>query len=71
MIKVQFVQPAHQLQILGRNWPRHVVDRAPRDAQRLRLSDHWKCMIAVNHLFALNNPAFVSAPDKKSWGWPR
>jgi hypothetical protein len=24
-------------------------------------------VIAVDHLFALSNPAFVSAPDKKSF----
>ncbi len=64
---MQFIEAAHQLHVLGRNRPRHVVNRAARDAQRLHLPGDWKSMIAVNHLFALSNPAFVSAPDKKSF----
>jgi hypothetical protein len=64
---MQFVEAAHQLQILGRDRPRLVVDRAASDAERLRLTGDRKFVIAVDHLFALSNPAFVSAPDKKSF----
>ena len=67
VIEMQFVEAAHQLQILGRDRPQHVVDRAARDAQRLRLPGDRKIVIAVDHLFALSNPALVSAPDKKSF----
>jgi len=67
MMEMQFVEAPHQLQILGRNRPRRVVNRAARDTQRLRLPGDRKIVIAVDHLFALSNPAFVSRPDKKSF----
>ncbi len=67
MFEMQFVEAAHQLEVLGRNRPRLVVDGAAGDPQRLRLPGDRKIVIAVDHLFALSNPAFVSAPDKKSF----
>ncbi len=67
VIEMQFVEPAHQHHILGRDRPRREIDRATRDSQRLRLSSDRKIVIAVDHLFAPSHPALVSAPDKISF----
>ena len=66
-IEMQLVKAAHQLQVLVRDRLRLVIDRAPRKAERLRLPDNREVVAAVDHRFALSNPAFVSAPSKKSF----
>ncbi|MHC2562125.1 hypothetical protein ACVIVD_004119 [Bradyrhizobium liaoningense] len=64
---MQLIEPTHQGKVLGRNWPRFIVDRAASQLQDLRLAHDRKIMIAVDHRFALSRPALVSAPDKKSF----
>jgi hypothetical protein len=66
MIEMQFVDTPHELQILGRDRPRLVIDRAAGDAERSRLAGDGEFVAAVDHRFTLSNPALVSAPDKKS-----
>ena len=64
---MQFVDPAHDREVLGRDRPGHVVDAAPADVQNLRLPGDGKIVIAVDHRFALSMPALLSAPSKKSF----
>jgi hypothetical protein len=66
IIEMQFVEAAHELQILGRNRPRLVIDRAPRKAEHPCLPLDREGMAAVNHRFALSRPALLSALSKKS-----
>ncbi len=66
IIEMQLIEPTHQGKVLGRNWPRFIVDRAASQLQDLRLAHDRKIMIAVDHRFALSRPALVSAPDKKN-----
>jgi len=65
VIEMQFVEPPHDFQILGRYGPRLVIDGAPANAERLRLPGDRKVVIPVDHRFALSMPALVSAPSKK------
>ncbi|MEY9491129.1 hypothetical protein ABIF33_000149 [Bradyrhizobium elkanii] len=67
IIEMQLIEPTHQGKVLGRNWPRFIVDRAASQLQDLRLAHDRKIMTAVDHRFALSRPALVSAPDKKSF----
>src|SRR5271157_3286236 len=64
---MQFVEAAHDPQILGRGWPGFVVDGAPADAERLGLPGDRQVVLTVDHRLALSNPALVSAPSKKSF----
>ena len=64
---MQFVDPAHQGQIGGRNRPGQVIDAAPADPQSLRLPADRQIMRAIDHRFALSRPALLSAPAKKSF----
>ena len=63
---MQFIDPAHARQVLGRYRPRLVIDVAAADVQNLRLPGDWKIVRTVDHRFALNKPALVSAPSKKT-----
>lgn len=61
IIEMQLIEPTHQGKVLGRNWPRFIVDRAASQLQDLRLAHDRKIMTAVDHRFALSRPALVCA----------
>src|SRR3954463_2008860 len=65
-LEMQFVHPAHQREVGGRSWPWQVIDAAPADVEHPGLSGDRQIMRAVDHRFALSNPALPSAPAKKS-----
>ena len=67
VVEMQFVEAAHDPQILGRSWPGFVIDGAPADAERLGLPGDRQVVLTVDHRLALSNPALVSAPSKKSF----
>ena len=67
VVEMQFVEAAHDPQILGRGWPGFVVDGAPADAERLGLPGDRQVVLTVDHRLALSNPALVSAPSKESF----
>src|SRR5499425_979119 len=64
---MQPVETAHDRKVRLRHRPRPVVDAAAADAQNLRLLGDRQIVRAVDHRFALSNPALVSAPSKKSF----
>ena len=66
-LQMQFVDPPHEAQVLGRDRTRLVIDRAPADVQNLRLAGNREIVRPVDHRFALSKPALVSAPSKKSF----
>ena len=67
IVEMQFVDPPHDGEVLRRDGPRLVVDGASADVQRLRLPREGEIVTFVDHRFALNKPALVSAPSKKSF----
>jgi hypothetical protein len=67
VFQMQFVDAAHQREVLGRHRPRLVVDAAAADVQNLDLTDDRKVVVAVDHRFTLSMPALMSAPSKKSF----
>src|SRR6185295_2783993 len=64
---MQPVETPHDRNIGVRHRARQVVDTATADAQNLRLPGDRQIVLGVDHRFALNNPALVSAPSKKSF----
>ena len=64
---MQFVDPPHQSKVSRRHWPRQVVHAATADVEDFRLLADRQIVCAVDHRFALSNPALVSAPSKKSF----
>src|ERR1700722_4759946 len=66
-LQVQSVEPSHDREVGFRHRPRQVVDAATTDVQSLRLLGDRKIVCTVDHRFALNSPALVSAPSKKSF----
>src|SRR5262245_24813715 len=66
-LQMQLVQPPHQRKIASRDRTRLVVEAAAADPEHSRLLGQRKIVVAVNHRFALSNPALVSAPSKKSF----
>src|ERR1700692_1925718 len=69
-LQMQFVDPPHDAQVFGRDRTGLVIDRAPADAQNLRLAGNRENVRSVDHRFALSKPALVSAPSKKSFSAP-
>src|SRR4029077_336755 len=67
VVEMQFVDPAHDRQIPRRYWPRLVVQAAPAELQKLRLTRQRQGMRTVDHRLALSMPALLSAPSKKSF----
>src|SRR5664280_2293732 len=67
ILQVQPIETLHDRQIGGRYRARQVIDAAPADLQNLRLLCDRQIVLAVDHRFALSNPALVSAPSKKSF----
>ena len=57
---MQTVEPPHDRKVGLRHRPRQVVDAAAADAQNLGLLADRQVVSAVDHRFALSNPAFCS-----------
>ena len=66
-VQMQFVDAPHDRQVRGWYGPGLVVDAAAADVQNLCLTGDGKIVAAVDHRFALNMPALMSAPSKKSF----
>src|SRR5471032_2574230 len=67
ILQVQPIETLHDRQIGGRYRARLVIDAAAADLQNFRLLGDRQIVLAVDHRFALSNPALVSAPSKKSF----
>jgi hypothetical protein len=63
-LQMQLVNPPHQSEVGGRHRPWQVVDAATADVQSFRLLGDRQIVCTVDHRFALNSPALVSAPSK-------
>jgi hypothetical protein len=66
-LQMQPVETPHDREIGVRHPSRQVISAAAADLQNLRLPGDRQIMLAVDHRFALSNPALVSAPSKKSF----
>src|SRR6266576_2567440 len=66
-LQVQPVKTPHDREISVRHRARQVIDAAAADLQNFRLPGDRQIVLAVDHRFALSNPALVSAPSKKSF----
>src|SRR5674476_640463 len=66
-LQMQPIEMPHDREIGVRYRARQVIDAAAADLQNLRLLCDRKIVLAVDHRFALSNPALVSAPSKKSF----
>jgi len=64
---MQLVVPPHHRQIGGCHRPRLIIEAAAAQLQQRCLPGQRKFVAAVDHRFALNRPALLSAPDKKSF----
>ena len=64
-LQMQPVETSHDRNIGVRHRARQVVDTATADAQNLRLLGDRQIVLTVDHRFALNKPALLSAPSKK------
>ncbi|MGY2933169.1 hypothetical protein ACVWZ6_002771 [Bradyrhizobium sp. GM6.1] len=62
---MQPIETPHDREIGVRHRARQVIDAATADLQDFRLLRDRQIVLAVDHRFALNNPALVSAPSKK------
>src|SRR5664279_2550757 len=67
ILQVQPIETLHDCKIGGRYRARQVIDAAATDLQNFRLLGDRQIVLAVDHRFALSNPALVSAPSKKSF----
>lgn len=68
IFQMQLVDPAHEREIGVRGRARQVIDAAPADPERLRLSAKAQPMVTADHRFALGDrPALPSATAKKSF----
>jgi len=73
VLQVQHINAAHECQIGITGRSRQVIHRAPADALQLGLASDGEVVFALDHGFALNNPALASARLKKSLSsvsWP-
>ena len=66
-LQMQPVKTPHDRQVGLRHRSRQVIDAAAADAQNLGLLGDRRIVRAVDHRFALSNPALLSAPSKKSF----
>src|SRR5215468_1593124 len=57
----------HDRQLRLRHRPWQIVDTATTDVESFCLFADRQIVLAVNHRFALSNPALLSAPSKKSF----
>jgi hypothetical protein len=75
VVQMQFVDLAHQPQILVRDRARMVVDRAAADAQDFGLLLDGKIVLGIDHRLALSSSAFHPAnedlfAETRSWSAP-
>src|SRR5258708_695622 len=64
----QSVWRPHRVHWRRSAWTRQIINAAAADLQNVRLLGDRQIVLAVDHRFALSNPALVSAPSKKlSW----
>jgi hypothetical protein len=66
-LQMQLIEPPHQRKVCIRHRRRFVVDAAQAGAEERRLLRQRKPVVAVDHRFALGNPALPSARSKKSF----
>ena len=66
-LQMQPVEPPHDGKVGLRHRPRQVVHAAAADIQSFRLLADRQVVCTVDHRLALNSPALVSAPSKKSF----
>src|SRR5262252_504967 len=66
-LQMQPVEPAHDRKVRLRYRPRPIVDAAAANVQNFGLRRDRQVVGAVDHRFALSNPALVSASSKKSF----
>jgi hypothetical protein len=66
-IEMQLIDPPHQGKIGSRHWARQIIDASLADTMRFGLPGGREFVLAVDHIFALSNPALVSAPSKNSF----
>src|SRR5258708_9674173 len=66
-LKVQPIQMPHDREVGRRHRARQIINAAAADLQNVRLLGDRQIVLAVDHRFALSNPALVSAPSKKSF----
>src|SRR5260370_12959 len=60
-------QKPHDREVGRRQRARQIINAAAADLQNVRLLGDRQIVLAVDHRFALSNPALVSAPSKKSF----
>jgi len=61
---LQFVDPAHRLEVVFADRTRFVVQAAPADPKRVGLTREVRLAIATRYFFAFGNrPALSSAPS--------
>lgn len=63
---MQPIETPHDREIGVRHRARQVIDAATADLQDFRLLRDRQIVLAVDHRFALSNPALVSAPSNSS-----
>src|SRR6266496_5706899 len=66
-LQMQLIQMPHDREVGGRHRARQIINTAAADLQNFRLLGDRQIVLAVDHRFALSNPALVSAPSKKSF----
>src|SRR5260370_28636217 len=64
---MQPIETPHDREVGVRHRPRQVINAATADVQNFRLLADRQIVCTVDHRFALNSPALVSAPSKKSF----
>ena len=64
---MQPVETPHDREIGVRHRPRQVINAAAAGLQNVRLPGDRQIVLAVDHRFALSNPALVSAPPNRSF----
>src|SRR5258708_39399404 len=67
MLQMQPINTSHDCEVGFRHRARQVVHAAAADTQHLGLPGNRQIVLTVDHRFALNNPALLSAPSKKSF----
>jgi hypothetical protein len=67
IIQMQRIDPAHDHKGACRHRTGLIIDAAAAQLEELYLPRQRQSVAAINHLFALNRPALLSAPDKKSF----
>ena len=63
-LKVQPIQMPHDREVGRRHRARQIINAAAADLQNVRLLGDRQIVLAVDHRFALSNPALLSAPSK-------